>query len=433
MKSISISFISSVVILAVTAIAGVVSARALLPRGNGELTAVILWPTLLAYLGNLSVVDAVTYYTADGLDRATNVLASGMAVAFVLMGGLVGLGYLVIPAVLSGYGPGVVSTSRLYLVYIPINLMTLTLMAVISGKLRLTEYNVLRTLVHVITSAGMIVLWLTSRASVWTYALTSLIANLATMAGAMWVVAQNGWVGWGPDFQIARKLIRYGLKSHLGSVASQLNLRLDQMLLSIFLPPSILGLYAVAVSISALATLAANTISIVAFPRIANLASEQLKQQVFGRFMRLSLCLSLISVGALYLPIPWVIRLLFGVAYADAAGPARVLVFAGIPLGCNILFAAGLKAFNQPLASGKAQVVGLGVTAASLIALLPAYQALGAAWASLLAYSASFLYLAWQTRQKVGLSLPELLVPNVKDWNDLKNLVSRRGRHPEPT
>ena len=428
MKNIFISFVATVIIQLVTMLGGILSARLLLPQGKGELTAIMLWPSLIASLGSLGIYDAVAFFIANDSKYGTKtIFASGMLLAVVLSCALMGIGYVVQPIVLSNYGVIAINTSLLFIWYIPLALITSCLMAVMLGKLRLSQYNFLRTFVHIGNVFGMVALYLSGKVSVRSFAAAFLISSSVTLLLAAGFLVRRGWIGWLPELGVMKRLLAYGLKVHVGSVAGFLNMRLDQMLLSVLLLPSVLGVYVVAVSIGFVASLVATTIGLVAFPHVANLASEQLKRQAFGRFMRLSLFMSLILAGVLYIFTPQIIVLFFGVAYLEATDPARVLTFASIPLGCNILFAAGFKAFNFPLLSGKSEVIGLAVTGASLMVLLPSYQALGAAWASLLSYSASFLYMAGRTNQ-IGLTLPQLLLPNREDLNYLKHLLPRMSR-----
>lgn len=415
-KSLTATFTATIVIQVVTMVGGIISARLLLPQGKGELTAVMLWPSMLASIGSLSIAEAVTYYVANESETdAKKVFASGMALALGLASGLLGIGYLILPMVLSGYGANVVSTGRIYLAYIPLNLIVLTLVAIILGKLHFTEYNALRAFVHMSFVAGMVVLYALNQVSVRTFALASLASVLITLFLTLWVVLRNGWLGWRIDVQTIKKLVGYGLKVHLGSVTSLFNLRLDQMLMSVFLMPSTLGLYVVAVTLSAGASLGASTIGLVAFPHVANLSPHQAKCQAYGRFIRLTVFLSLISAIGLFWLTPWVLLFFFGADYLPATWAARILILASIPLGCNMLFAAGFKAFNRPFVSSKAELIGLGVMGLSLWALLPRYEAIGAAWASLLAYSASCVFMVYSLQRELGLTPEDLFRPTTED------------------
>ena len=425
MKNLSASFIATAVIQLVTVVGGVLSARLLLPQGKGELTAIMLWPSLLASIGNLGIIEAVAYLTASNAKHSAKALASGIVLVLGLATGLVGLGYLILPLVLSEYGADVVNTARLYLVYIPINFMALSLMAVILGRLRIVEYNVLRTLVHMGFVAGMVFLYAINRVSVEGFAIASLVANFITLAIAVGIVLRHQWLSWQPDVQIIKKLLDYGLKVHLGSVALLINLRFDQMLMSIFLSPTTLGLYVVAVTVSGGASLAANTVGLVAFPHMANLGSPQAKKLTLGRFMRLAIFLSLVSAAGLFWLTPWILSFFFGPAYLPAIWAARILLLASIPLGCNIVFAAGFKAFDHPLVPSKAELVSLGVTGVSLWVLLPRYAALGAAWASLLAYSASCAFMVYALWRELGMNPAVLFRPTLEDWEYVTRQLTR--------
>ena len=64
---------------------------------------------------------------------------------------------------------------------------------------------------------------------------------------------------------------------------------------------------------------------------------------------------------------------------------------------------------NHPLGQAYAEATGNIVTVALLALLLPQYGFLGAAFASLGAYTASLLAAVWYTRGRAGLSLRHLL------------------------
>jgi O-antigen/teichoic acid export membrane protein len=195
------------------------------------------------------------------------------------------------------------------------------------------------------------------------------------------------------------------------------------------LPASSLGLYVVAVTIGSGASLAASTIAYwVAFPILSNLPSGFLKTQILGRFMRLVLSATLLSALILFVSVPWLIRIFFGVTYGESADMARILIVAAIPWSCGAVFAVGFRAYNLPEIASGSEIVGLVVTALALLILLPKFGALGAAWASLLAYSATFLYMLVQSRQRMEVQMDGLFLPSWDDWYYLKDLLLNIGR-----
>lgn len=403
-------------------LSGILSARVLLPQGKGELTTVLLWPTLIAALGNLGIHDALAFCTANDPNNLKKIAASGLLLALLLSLGLMALGYVALPIILSDHSMMVITSSAFFLWYIPLALITAALTGPMLGQLQLAPYNALRTLVHVLNLTGIVALILVSQVSVFGFTAVALISGFIPLVlSAGWAV-RKGWLGALPEFDTIKQIISYGLRTHIGSVAGMMNLRLDQLLLSVFLPPSVLGFYVVAVSIGTVGGLGAITVALVAFPYLSRISSFALKREALGRLMRLSLVISLISTGALYLSLNWTINLFFGAEFAESAGPAQLLIFASIPFGCNVVLTAGFKAFGRPATASTAEVVGLGITALSLVILLPPYQALGAAVASLLSYSATFAYLAWQAHRQLQLSLAQLFLPSPGDWDFVHRL-----------
>jgi O-antigen/teichoic acid export membrane protein len=321
-----------------------------------------------------------------------------------------------------------VSTSQLYLWYMPPTLVTTCFVGVLLGKLRLTQVNILRVSVYVVILSLMVIFYLLGRVSVRNFTAAFLVSSWSAFFLAVAFVIKRGWIGWTPSLDATKKLLGYGIKVHIGSLAGILNLRLDQLLLSIFLPPTVLGLYVVAVTVGSGASLVALTIaSWVAFPRLSNLPSGALKAQTLGRFMRVGGLATLFSVAILFIAAPWIITFFFGAAYGESVNMARILILAAIPLGCNAVFTAGFKAYDLPAVASSAEVVGLAVMALGLLILLPNFQAVGAAWASLLAYSVTFVYMLKKSHRKMNMRLDELFLFSWDDWRYLRGMLARTG------
>jgi Na+-driven multidrug efflux pump len=84
-----------------------------------------------------------------------------------------------------------------------------------------------------------------------------------------------------------------------------------------------------------------------------------------------------------------------------------------VPLSLSLVLYEGLRGLNHPLAPAFAEGIGNLVTIILLAILLPRYNYLGAAIASLIAYTASFLAIAYFAWTRAGLSVPRLLWPAV--------------------
>ena len=426
-KHLSSSGVATLAVLVFTAIGGIVSARFLLPSGKGELTAVILWPTLLVTLGSLGLTDAVTYFTATTPERSPAILSSALAIAIAASAVLVVAGYNLLPVLLSHYGSGTVQTARGFLLYVPVSLASVLMMAALQGNMRIDAYNVLRTMVQLLTVAGLLLAVAAGHATVRGFAVATLGANLITFAAALTVAVRAKWIGSSVALDTARPLLRFGLQSQLGSLASLLNLRLDQMLMSALMSASLLGIYVVGVTVAGVAALAPTAIIIVAAPRISGETDAAAKALAWGRLLRLSVVLQLVVASALWMTAPYIVRFGFGPSFDASTRVARILIFASLPLGANMLLAIGFRAFNRPMTPSAAEIVSLGATAIGLLLLLRRLGPEGAAWASLAAYSVTCAFMFSRVKTQLGIAPRELLAPSRRDWLDARAMLLRRA------
>src|SRR5712691_6974753 len=163
---------------------GSLVARLLLPEGRGALAAVLFWPQLLAGIGFLSLGEAVTYRIGMLPDRESLIRATSfwlaLAMSVVMMAG----GYVLMPFLLGEGRAHLWTVAELYLLYVPFNFVTLTLLATDQGRLEFSRFNTLRLLVPIIYLTGILLLWMTERVSVgWfvgaNFAAVALLALLA--------------------------------------------------------------------------------------------------------------------------------------------------------------------------------------------------------------------------------------------------------------
>lgn len=412
--------------MAFTALGGVISARYLLPAGKGQLTAVILWPTFLATIGNLGLVEAVTYHTSRQRDDSREILSTALVLVLGAAAFLVTAGYFLLPILLSNYDAATVQSARFFLVYVPISLAATVMMATLQGNLRIGVYNALRAMVQLLTVAGMFLLVVAGRVTVRGFAMATLGANVLTFATAGVLVLKAAWIRWPFPSAAVKPLLRFGLQSQLGSFASILNLRLDQMLMAAFMSASLLGIYVVAVAVAGLANLVSTTLSVIAVPKISGEHDPTARLDHWGRILRLSILLQLMFACTLWVLAPYIVNLCFGHSFGPSTRVSRILIVASVPLGINIILAIGFRAFNRPLTPSTAEIVSLVVTAIGLSLLLRTYGPLGAAWASLVAYSVTCGFLLSRVYTQLGISPRDLLEPNREDWRDAWALLLRR-------
>lgn len=384
------SFLTNVVILILGLANSVLLSRWLGASGRGEIAAVMLWPVMVSYLASLGVISATVYFAARPGSDPGVVLGNALALALVQTLVAVPAAYLVLPLLLPSQRPGVVSASRVYLLLVPLSLVSQYGCAVLQGRVRFGLTNALRLITPVGYLAGTAALHRRGALTVEAIVALHLVLNAWVMVASLAVLGAARVVsGVGFDLRLSREMLGYGLKVHLGGISQGANLRLDQMLIAAWEPPVALGLYVAAVSASGVAQMLSQAYRMVSMPVIAGHASQSDRlsklEQVFRGYWALSVAIALPLGVGLY----WAIPLVFGPGFRGAVWPAEVLVAGAVLLGAKEVLAGGSQALGNPLLESKAELAALVVTVAALLVLLPPLGILGAAVASVLSYGTS--------------------------------------------
>jgi O-antigen/teichoic acid export membrane protein len=173
-----------------------------------------------------------------------------------------------------------------------------------------------------------------------------------------------------------------------------LNWRLDQLMMAALLEPKMLGLYVVAVAWGNVAAPLLAAVGPVLFPRISALENSEQRTNYLMKVIRYNVVGVLGLTAIVFALTPFMIPLLFGKPYESAIPTALVLVIAGAFQSINQTLSDGLRGAGQPRNILVAELTGLVITLVSLPLLLQILSILGAAIASLLAYSTTTLTLA---------------------------------------
>jgi O-antigen/teichoic acid export membrane protein len=415
-RFLSVSFATSIAIQGMNVLSGVITARLLGPEGKGELSAVLLWPALLAVVGYLGISESITYFTAADQGRAPTILSTSLTFAVVQAAILVLVGYFVIPFALHDFGDSAAEVGRLFVWWIPLNVATLYAASTLSATLQFGAYSVVRLSVVVVSLVGLIVLALVRAVSVESIAILYLGANVVALATALGFCWRAGWLReWRIDRNVLRDLLGFGVKAQTSNALSQVNQRFDQVAISLVLAPAHLGLYAVAVTLTATSSIVSATVSLVAMPAVAGAAGRDRQVELLGRFVRGTLLATLVSATLLIVLVPVVIGSFFGDSFVPATDVARILLVASVFLATNLTLSSGLKALGEPLASAIAEFVGVGITLVALALLVPLLGIIGAGIASLLAYASSTVYILWFIRRRLNVQPVDLLMPRRSD------------------
>lgn len=421
-RPLSLSFGASVLIQGINVLTGMALARSLGPHGRGELAAVLLWPNVLATIGSLGVTEAITYHAARSTCSAGMLVGSGLVIALAQSVVCVGIGAAILPLVLGHFDAATMRSAYLFLAFIPITLITLSLLSVLNGQQRYLEFHLLRSLIFVGTGAAFLVLRIENDLTVWNAAVVYLSTTSFSGAVAAARLAPSIWRSIGFSAPMSRRLLSFGLRSHTGNVTWMMNERLDQLVISIFLAPIQLGLYVTAVSMMSLTNLVGQSVATAAFPVVARMEAGDERRDRVRHLVQLALAGSIATSVPLIIVTPQLIHVFFKDAYLGAADVARVLMVAAVVLSLNRALGACLRGLGRPLDAGIPELLALVVTIVGLAVLLPPLGIMGAGVVSLLAYAVSTGWMLRRVAKVLDMPVWSLVLI---DRRDLRSLVQQ--------
>lgn len=382
------TFITNIAILIIGLVNSILLARWLGPTGRGEVAAAMLWPSVLILLGSTGLVPAVLYFIAKPDTSMEDIYGNSLFIAIFQSAITVSIGHVALPWLLANQSSEVISASRLYLTIIPISLASQYGISILQGRLHFNQYNFLRSILPVGYLIGTTILFLYNQLSLAQIITLHIALQAATLFATLFALANNRYSIW-PRFDttIAKPMLTYGIKVAAGMTSQVANLRMDQILLAAWLPPTELGLYVAALSAVNLLQVISSTIRTTTTPKIAQQATKLDQFILLSRAFRQNLVISLFAAGIMAILIPYAIPLLFGAEFRASIGPAEVLLIGGVVLGARNVLTGAVQAMGLPGLASRADIIGLGATAFFLVLLLPKFGIMGAAIASVTAYS----------------------------------------------
>ena len=356
------------------------------------------------------MADALTYFAARDEHPVGRLLGSAAVVALVQSGLLIAIGLLLEPLVLDRYGHAAIGSAELMLVgFLPASLVGTYMLGVLNGRQHLVQFQVLRGLVMLVTAAVLTGEWLAGALTVRHAVYAYIGANAFIVFVLVFVLLRLEHPRLETSRRLAGDLVGFGLRSHTSNVSVLLNNNVDQLLVSVTLSPALLGLYTVASTMGDVVTVVGYSVAPVALPLVAARQGDEERRTRARGMVAATLVLSLALALPLFVFAPQILDGVFGHPFHGASTSARLLVAGAVMFSVNRSLEAVLKAVGRPLAAGMAELVALGVTAASIAVLLPLFGLVGAASASILAAAASGMLLMRAAGRALALKPTELL------------------------
>jgi len=413
----------NLVALLCASITGPITARVLGADGRGELAAIVVVLTAAPWLLDLGLAQWIARERARGADREALLGAAlpvAVATSFVAVVGSIPLSHAI------GAGrPVVVTFLQIGLFAMPIAVTLQTLSGLALGESRWRLYASTRLVGTVLPVIVIVVLAVAGRLTLPAAAATYLLSNL--LGSMLLLRTVRGVQRLTASLHRSAHAASFGAKCWLSQGAGIANNRLDQVLMAPLVPFRELGLYAVAVTVASISYGMIQAVSAVLFPRVAEGDPE-----LAARACRVTALIVAIAAVVLAAVSPVMIPFVFGDEFSEAVPMVLILLAASPLLAATVVLSAALVAVNEPGATMRAELAGLGVTIPSLILLLPTYGGRGAAAVSLVAYAVRLAFQLHASRIAFSKRAGAFVVPRREDLRWLVHQARRyraRSRH----
>jgi O-antigen/teichoic acid export membrane protein len=412
------------------AVAGMslVIARLYGPRGTGVISLVMTLADVVLQIFTIGLSAGITYllsrreWPLRQAVREISRAATGLGVA----GAICGLAFYFAArdTIFRGVSP---TLAIIALASLPFALAWTFSAAAALGRDRYEAYAGLLITNALVILIGGIVLALT-------FGLTGAVAAfaaanvVAAFAGARWSRRELTRAEDGDDAHASshplRRATRFGLQAWSANLLQLLNYRLDIFILSSVAPRSAVGIYATAVSVSALGWLLPNALQTVLFPRVASLdaaagagtIATESSNAAAARAVRHSVLLMVptaLGIAVLGLLIP----LLYGPRFDASVKLCFILIPGVVALGIAKVVSAVISGRGFPRYALYTTLITVPITLVLYFALIPAFHATGAAIASSISYSLTMLLSIIYFRPATRISIAAL-VPRRSDVHD---------------
>jgi O-antigen/teichoic acid export membrane protein len=407
-----------------------ITARALGAAGRGDIAFLTTIAFLTAQLSTLGVAQANANLGARRPELSRSLAGTSLALALVFGG----TAALLLGGVMAAFPEMTGDASKrllaVVLLAIPILILMEYLMYLLQAHygFRITNaaWLITPTLNVVVNGALAITGHISVESAVATWIGGML---LATLVLSWAVVRRLGGFG-RPEPKLAREMLAFGLKAHLGRAMLFGNYRADQWILGVMASSRELGLYSVAVAWSEVLFFLPTTLVAVQRPDLVRASPEEARRRA-TLVLRGALGLTLGCTVVMILLAPVLCTTIFGDDFSGSVEMLRLLALGSFGITTLKLLGNALTAQRRPLLETGAVAVAFVTVFALDFALIPNHGGVGAAIASAVSYTLGGLAVAIIFGRALGATAGELL-PRPSDLTALGRTVRARLRPARP-
>ncbi len=401
--------------IGVNVFTGLLTAAVLGPAGRGELAAMIVAPQFLAGLATLGLHASFIYNVKAEPQHEREYLGANLVMLCLAGTVAAAVGWVVEPYWLTRYSPHTIALARVFLCTAPFTCMAWTLLGAAEARGWFGFAN--RTL-YLQSLSTLVILLVLARLHVLTpgaAAASYMVPAIPVFLYFIWHIGRTVRPVLTLRAPFPKRLLHYGLRFYGVDLLGTLSGYLDQIIIVAMLAPGLVGAYSVALSMARMLTVLQTAVASVLFPSIAALGTAVIVEQVAAtlRVTSLVMAMTVLMVG---LAGPHLLMLLYGVRFASAIAPFRVLLLETLVASSARTLYLAYTGSGRPEWVTGFEALGVAVSVASMLLLVPHFGLTGAAFAVLLASSVRLACGIAGLRLVLKAEMPRLLL----SWSDVQ-------------
>ena len=406
-------------------------ARVYGPEGNGILAVALLLPSMLSTFLNLGIAPANVYYLGSSQITPRQLLAANLRIFLPLTTLGLGIGTAVLVWKAKNFFPSIAPTVLwLALATFPLGLLNSFLLSIFQGLQQFRPFNLIAIASPLVFLAILIGLTIGGNQQIALLVGAQVISQLIVLFITIKLLSPL-LLGHDESNKKAenfiKKTLSYGWKADLSNILAFVNYKADIFIANLFLGPSAVGVYVIAVAIAEKLWLISQAVSTVLLPRLSQLTTEEEKRKRLTPLVcRWVLITTFIAALVLAILGGYIISLIFGPHFDDALLPLWILLPGIVLTSASRILANDIAARGRPELNMYTSLIVVIVNVVGNIVLIPTYGLPGAAAATTIAYTLNIAFRLFIYGRLTGNQWIDSVFPQQSDFRMIRSATHRR-------
>ena len=422
--STSIMMIAQTAKLIIGIIISIIVARYLGPENQGIYSYIMIFSTLMVSIISIGIGPATTYFVAKNEYDIKEILGNNIIYSIIISNIAIIIGIILIKyysKILFNNIPQ--KYLYLSLLIIPIQILNIYITSIILGKQKIKTYNYIQVIQSVFLLLFITIAILFKEKTEGIIIATIFASALTVILSFIKTIEITKGVKFTLNNQYYKNSIKYGIQAHLSNILAMLNYRIDIFIINWFLTPVSIGFYTIAVTIVERLWMISQAASTVLFPKVAAENNKEKLKKFTPKVVKNVTFITTIAAILIALFSYWLIIILYSKTYISSVAVLRALLVGIVALSADRIMANDISGRGYPMINTYRGIITVIINIALNILWIPKYGIVGAAWASSVSYTASFLTALYFYCRLSGNRWQDVVLFQRDDWLEYKYLI----------